>query len=137
MTDYEKSQIHRLYDKKGYGYKKIAATLCLSVNAVKGYMQRNGLAVEKPPTKPTEGHCEACGKELPQTGNGRPRRFCCAECRTKWWNGHLDQVQRKAYYNLTCPQCGVEFVSYGNKNRIYCSRACYALARSKGVAADG
>ena len=136
MTDYEKSQIHQL-QQKGYGYKKIAATLSLSVNAVKGYMRRRNAAAKMPQEKAAEGFCEVCGKPLPKHPTGRPRRFCCTKCRTDWWNSHLDQVQRKAYYKLVCSQCGVDFISYGNKHRIYCSRSCYALARSKGEKVDG
>ena len=136
MTDFEKSQIRQLQEK-GYGYKKIATTLSLSVNAVKGYMRRNNPIEAKLQAEAAEGRCEACGKAFVQIPNGRTRRFCCAKCRTQWWNSHLDQVQRKAYYTLICPHCGQEFISYGNKKRIYCSRECYALARSKGANADG
>lgn len=136
MTDFEKSQIRQLQEK-GYGYKKIATTLSLSVNAVKGYMRRNNPIEAKLQAEAAEGRCEACGKAFVQIPNGRTRRFCCAKCRTQWWNSHLDQVQRKAYYTLVCPHCGQEFISYGNKKRIYCSRKCYALARSKGANADG
>ena len=136
MTDREKFQIQQLQEK-GYGYKKIATTLGLSINAVKGYVRRSKPTEEIKPAEATQGACMACGKPLVQKSNCRPKKFCCAQCRTQWWNSHPDLVQRKAYYKHTCPQCGGEFESYGSKNRIYCSRACYALARSKEVKKDG
>ena len=136
MTDYEKTQI-LLLQEKGYGYKKIATTLRLSVNAVKGYMKRSRPTEGESPVEVIQGLCLMCGKPLVQHPNRKQKKYCCAKCRNDWWNNHQDQVQRKAYYKHSCPQCGVEFESYGRKNRIYCSRACYALARSKGAKADG
>ena len=61
MTDFEKEQIRKLQES-GYGYKKIASTLGLSVNAVKGYMRRNNPVEAKPQAEAAVGHCEACGK---------------------------------------------------------------------------
>lgn len=48
-----------------------------------------------------------------------------------WWNAHPERVQRKAYYTLTCRQCGKQFESYGNANRVFCSRDCYLQFRRK------
>ena len=41
-------------------------------------------------------------------------------------------IESYAHYNLTCEYCGKEFESYGNKNRKYCSRACYVASRQAG-----
>ena len=72
MTDYEKSQIRQLQEK-GYGYKKIATTLSLSVNAVKGYMRRNNSIEANSKQKPPEGVVRLAEKPLckyPMDGHG-------------------------------------------------------------------
>lgn len=52
------------------------------------------------------------------------KKFCSDRCRMKWWNSHLDQVQRKANYDFVCPVCKKPFTVYGNANRKYCSHEC-------------
>jgi len=47
----------------------------------------------------------------------------------QWWKEHQESLQKKAYYALTCQQCGKEFQSYGNKERKYCCRGCYIASR--------
>lgn len=65
---------------------------------------------------------------------GRKRkRFCCDDCRNKWWNAHLELVKRKAVYTYTCPACGKKFTVYGNSHRKFCSLACYIAYRFGGV----
>ena len=48
-----------------------------------------------------------------------------------WWNTHPADVNKQAFYSITCQHCGKDFLSYGNKNRKYCSRECYSNARSE------
>lgn len=36
---------------------------------------------------------------------------------------------RKAFYPMVCAECGEKFLSYGNRERKYCSHACYIKAR--------
>ncbi len=134
MTDQERTQIIQLQNE-GLGYKRIAAELNLPVNGVKSFCRRH------PVTKDTASFgsagCRQCGAPLTQLPHRKAKKFCSDKCRMAWWNSHQDQVNRKAFYTLVCPTCGKEFQSYGKKHRIYCSRACYAQARSKGVRSDG
>ena len=101
----------------------IAITLGLSVNTVRSYIRRH------PPKDAVQVGCRQCGKPVMQAKGRKAKYFCSDRCRNAWWNAHPEKVQRKAYYRLTCQFCGKEFVSYGNKNRKYCSRLCYADAR--------
>lgn len=124
MRNDDRLRIEQL-KQNGYGYKKIASELNLSPNTVKAYLRRkkaneNGVRV-----------CKNCGAPVRQIAHKKEKLFCSDTCRMAWWNKHQSQVKRKAFYQLTCAYCGISFVSYGNKNRVYCSRSCYALARRK------
>mgnify|MGYP004722934989 FL=1 len=101
----------------------IAIALGLSVNTARSYIRRH------PPKDAVQVGCRQCGKPILQAKGRKAKYFCSDRCRNAWWNAHPEKVQRKAYYRLTCQFCGKEFVSYGNKNRKYCSRLCYADAR--------
>lgn len=81
----------------------------------------------KTPNAVTE--CENCGVAIQQYAGRKTKRFCCSECRNQWWNKHLDQVNRKAYYEITCQHCGRVTTVYGDKRRKYCSHECYIAAR--------
>ena len=108
----------------------IAIALGLSVNTVRSYIRRH------PPKDTVEVGCRQCGKPVMQHKGRKAKYFCSDRCRNAWWNAHPEKVQRKAYYRLTCQFCGKEFVSYGNKNRNYCSRLCYADARRSRSVSD-
>ena len=75
------------------------------------------------------GVCENCGTKIEQKPKTKKRRFCCDECRTQWWNTHLDQVQKKAYYTTICQNCGKTMNVYGDSRRKYCSHECYIQKR--------
>lgn len=113
----------------GYSYQAIADQLRLSVNTVKSYCQRNGLGGIQSKEKP-DIICLECHQVMEATN--RKQRFCCNVCRQDWWNSHLDKVNRKAYYDFTCKQCGKDFQAYGDKDRIYCCHHCYILDRFGG-----
>ena len=81
----------------------------------------------KTPTIVTE--CENCGVAIQQYAGRKQKRFCCSACRYEWWNSHLDQVNRKAYYEITCQHCGKVITVYGDSRRKYCSHECYIAAR--------
>jgi len=136
MKESQKIQIAKLR-AAGYGYGKVSQMLNIPLNTVKSFCRRNNLSgkAEKPIVKKQTGgrtYCENCGKEIIQIAKQKPRRFCCDKCRNTWWNGHLELVNRKAYYHFKCPQCGKEFTLYGERRRTYCSHACYIAARFKG-----
>lgn len=116
----ETLNLMRSHDKSA---TDIAIALGLSVNTVRSYIRRH------PPKDAVQVGCRQCGKPVVQAKGRKAKYFCSDRCRNAWWNAHPEKVQRKAYYRLTCQFCGKEFASYGNKNRKYCSRLCYADAR--------
>lgn len=116
----ETLNLMRSHDKSA---ADIAIALGLSVNTVRSHIRRH------PPKDAVQVGCRQCGKPVMQHKGRKAKYFCSDRCRNAWWNAHPEKVQRKAYYRLTCQFCGKEFVSYGNKNRKYCSRLCYADAR--------
>lgn len=133
MTDTQRTQIKKLR-LAGYGYKKIALALCLSVNTVKSYCRKNNLAGVMAATPSSssaneKNYCKQCGKELLQKPNQKTLLFCGKECRQTWWNDHPEKVNKKAFYHLICTCCGSAFASYGNKKRKYCSHVCYIADR--------
>ena len=135
MTDEQKAVIRRLRQQNN-SYVSIAGTLGVSVSAVKGYCQRNGLtgnraaAVKDIPDD--SSICLGCGKPIVQRDGIKRIKFCSAGCRQAWWNAHPEKVNRKANYGFTCACCGKPFSAYGNRGRKYCSHACYIQSRFRG-----
>lgn len=123
----ETLNLMRSHDKSA---ADIAIALGLSVNTVRSYIRRH------PPKDAVQVGCRQCGKPIMQHKGRKAKHFCSDRCRNAWWNAHPEKVQRKAYYRLVCQFCGKEFVSYGNKNRKYCSRLCYADARRSRSVSD-
>jgi len=130
MTNAQKERIIQRH-ASGERYTQIAAALGLSENTVKSFGRRNALG-----TMSTDGHinigaapCAQCGK-LMRESNQKTRRFCSDRCRLSWWKIHPESLNRKAVYHFACTQCGSPFDSYGNNRRKYCSRACYAKAKT-------
>ena len=134
MTNEQKEQVKRLRGS-GYGYATIADALGLTKNQVSAFCRRNNLTgtiANGNTPAPDVGCCLCCGKPLVQTPGKKASKFCSDACRNKWWNAHLDQVNRKALYQFTCACCGKPFSAYGNSKRKYCSHECYIKARFKG-----
>lgn len=131
MTDEQRMQIINLREA-GNGYKKIGQLLGLSENTVKSFCQRRNLGGVIVQTAAGVSVCKCCGKAVPQTAGRKEKKFCSDRCRMKWWNSHLDQVQRKANYDFVCPVCKKPFTVYGNANRKYCSHECYIEDRFGG-----
>jgi len=115
---------------QGLGYRKIAEKLGLPEGRVKSYCHRHPLDIK-------QKLCFECGKPITATPHKREKRFCSDKCRLKWWHKNNDLLKKKAVYKFVCPHCGTEFESYGNKNRKYCSRKCYAEARRKEAPVHG
>ncbi len=133
----QKQKIHELRGN-GQSYKQIALALGISENTVKSYCRRNiKMAAETEATiidkqiRIEEFHtiCKHCQKPLVQAVKGQPKKFCSEKCRRLWWKANESRLNRKAYYSLTCSMCGVKFESYGNRNRKFCSHACYIKKR--------
>ena len=135
MNDAQREQIRKLRGES-YSYMKISQVLGISENTVKTFCRRKGLGgVVQPSVHVKEaGHfCLCCGVAVMQTAGRKEKRFCSDRCRNKWWNSHLDQVNRKAHYKYVCPCCKKPFVVYGNANRKYCSHECYIKDRFGGI----
>ena len=118
MTLEEKQKIY-LLKKEGYGYKKIACQLGLSADSVKSFLKRNPLDLE------LVGTCKRCGTTITSTKGKKRKQFCSDRCRWDWWNSHIEDVNKKAYYVKVCKCCGKEFTAYGNQKRVYCTHECY------------
>lgn len=133
MTDAQKIQISNLR-AAGLGYKKIAEQMGVSENTVKTYCRRHGLggAMVHQVERTDKSLCQCCGVEVKQNPGRKVKKFCSDRCRNKWWNAHLDKVNRKAVYEYECPHCKKDFTAYGNANRKYCSHECYIADRFGG-----
>ena len=130
MTTQEMQAINDL-QAQGLGYRKISAITGIPANTVKTYCRRH--KEELPPPTETNAFCRGCGKPIYRNSQYRPRLFCSDSCRMQYWNSHRDQVQHKKTYTFSCPYCGKDFQSPGNRDRKYCSRKCADSAKRKGT----
>jgi len=117
-------ELHR----SGAGYKAIASKLGISREHVRYHCQK---IAPKPRADlkdtPVAGHCKLCKRVLKQTSIAHRAKFCSELCRRKWWKDHPEaKIQSDtASYRITCANCGLEFSSYGNNHRRFCSHSCY------------
>lgn len=123
MTNYERTQVDELRSR-GLSFTEISKRTGIGVSALKMYISRSQSPVP-------DGHCLQCGSDLFFLPHKKQKKFCSDACRISWWNVHTDQLNHRSGTEQTCPVCGKPFTVSGNKKRIYCSRECYALARSK------
>lgn len=122
MTQHEIEMLG-LMRSKGKSAVDIASALQISVNTVRSYIRRH------PAKDEIYISCRQCGAPILQVKGRKVKLFCSDICRNAWWKAHPERINRKAYYHMNCEYCGKEFLSYGNQNRKYCSRACYADSR--------
>ncbi len=135
MTDEQKMRIKELRGENR-GYRDIASVLGLSENTVKSFCKRNGLGgfkAKKLTAEEREHICPTCGALVPQIPGRKLKKYCSDSCRCRFWNTHLEQVNRKAFYEKQCCFCKKTFIAYGNKGRKYCSHECYVADRFGGV----
>lgn len=135
MTDKEKNKI-AIYRNQGMSYTQISKKMELSINTIKTYCKRHvlgGVRVYGVKSNVIITVCEQCGQEVKQNPGRKHKRFCSDKCRNTWWNEHMELVKKKANYECTCEKCGKSFISYGNKNRKYCSHECYIENRFGGA----
>lgn len=134
MTNNDKEMIRELR-MQGLGYGKVAERMGLNLETVKSFCRRHGLRGEGkllaglPDAKFKYVYCKNCGTEIKQEPKRKKKLFCCDACRNRWWKEHPYMIDRKAYYNFTCPNCGKEFRVYGNSKRKYCCHKCYIAHR--------
>ena len=138
MNKQQKETIAKLR-RNGISYRKISEAICVSVNTIKSYCNRNKIVKNVEATLITKPDvtefCKNCGSKLLHKPHCKPKKFCNNSCRTSWWNAHPEFVNRKAIYNLICHACNRHFTAYGNKTRKFCSHACYIVNRFKTVKA--
>ena len=116
MTREEKNRIQELR-RDGISCNAIAKSMGIAPSTVITFCRNHD-------ENETFDVCPQCGAKLIHTPKHKKKKFCSVKCRTLWWNSHLDQVNRQAYYKAVCKCCGKEFWSYGNNHRIFCSRRC-------------
>ena len=88
-----KTRIRQLRGE-GYGYKRIAKTLDLTLSVVR-------YAVNKMSDEDLlEGHCEKCGIKIKSIKGKKRKRFCSDRCRWDWWNKHQKEVDKKAFIRM-------------------------------------
>lgn len=93
-------------------YGAVAQQMGLKLETVKSYCRRHGLGrngealTETYDTNAKYIPCENCGTEIKQIPKRKRKMFCCDACHYQWWNRHLNQVNRKAYYEIACQHCG-------------------------------
>jgi predicted transcriptional regulator len=90
-----KNQLKQLR-KEGYGYKKIAKELGLTLSVVR--YACNKLNDEDL----LEGHCEKCGLKIKSIKGKKRKRFFSDRCRWDLWNKHQKEVDKKAFYTHVC-----------------------------------
>ena len=125
MTNKEKQTILEMR-KQGIGYGTIAQELGVSKSTISSYCAR--MNVSKTDFNKMK-RCLCCDDLFHQTTKTKEKKFCSKACCQKWWNEHPEKVNRKANYNIMCRECGKSFVSYGFKDRKFCSRKCYIQNR--------
>lgn len=134
MTDEQRLQIRNLRGC-GLGYKKISEKLGISENTIKTFCQRNGLGGNVTMQQKVEEDirtCLCCGSPVKQNPGRKEKKFCSDKCRNKWWNAHMESVDKKANYDFECAYCHKPFTAYGNSKRKYCSHECYIADRFGG-----
>ena len=88
MTLEEKNKIYQL-KKEGYGYKKIANELGLSVSSVQSFLKRNPMDID------LLGTCKRCGMTIQSIKGKKRKQFCSDRCRWDWWNSHIKELTIK------------------------------------------
>jgi len=122
MTEEEKTKIHELREQ-GLGYKRIAAELGMKLSSIQSFIKRNKAENQ------LLGTCKECGMQIKSTKGKKRKEFCSDRCRMRWWNAHRDSIKHRNSSVVKCRFCGVEFITFGNCKRVYCSHECYVRDR--------
>lgn len=137
MTSTEKSRIDELR-AQGFGYKRIARMLNMSVSTVQSHCRRGQASKPDEAIVPryasselgvtdTAGNpiCKQCGAVIAHHPHRRPRLFCSDACRQQYWYQHRASASTATSH--ICPACGQTFAT--SRPQIYCSHDCYIRAR--------
>lgn len=134
MNELQKEKIKELR-KSGYGYKRVAAELGISINTIKSFCRKEGLNGVKG-TVQTNDVCLTCGLALPPSKT-KKRKFCSKECREKWWSKNRKALNKRNSRIEYCLNCGKEMRLYPYETSKYCCHACYTQHRFGGGAHHG
>ena len=135
MTNEQKKRLEQLR-LEGFGYKRIAAELGISINTVHSFCRRHPDKIKTPAYR-TENTCLYCGVKLHHTPGAKKRKFCSDRCRITWWNAHPEAGTKRKVREVACGFCGATFFVIGEQTRMYCSRICSARARAKLARGEG
>lgn len=134
MND-EQRKLIKIMRYQGIGYKKIAASMGMSRDAIRGYCKRHGLdgramdlvlnqhEDDKFLREITHVYCLSCGEKLEQKGRGAKRKYCSIECKRKF------EKENPKIYKLQCDYCRNEYLSKRVQKRKFCSNDCYVRDR--------
>ena len=84
--------------------------------------------------------CLECGKDVHQIPGRKRKKFCCDDCRSKWWKRNrwtgkgVTPIEEET---RVCPTCGKIFFDYGHADRKYCSHECYIAYRFNDASVAG
>lgn len=133
MTNEEKNMVIVLR-QSGKSAREISIELSISINTIKSFLKRKNIKKERlieNEIKFEKGFCKNCGKKISYDKPSKTKLFCSDLCRHNWWGRHLDEINKKAFYDVECLYCHKKFKSYGNNKRKYCSHSCYIKMRFK------
>ncbi len=120
-------EIIEFYQRKGFGYRKIANLTNFPADSVKYYCRKNTEA-------DLTNTCLNCGTAIQQTMHHKQKVFCSDSCRMKWWNRHPEMVKRKVEKH-SCLYCGKDYFSH-RATQKYCSRKCFYDSRRRVMISD-
>lgn len=87
MNDDLKNKINEL-KKQGYGYKKIAQELGITLSKVRyAYSKINEDYL-------LYGTCKNCGLRIKSVKGKKKKNYCSDKCRWKWWNKYRSEVNK-------------------------------------------
>lgn len=131
MTLDEKNRIISLR-QAGRTLTEIADETGIPRNTIKTFCRRQRLTSDNahaPVDVCAEKTCLCCHKSIIQYPGRKEKKFCSDSCRMKYWNAHTGDMKCRSQVEFVCPVCGARYSDYAVRNRKYCSRDCYMLAR--------
>ena len=121
MTDYERSRIVAL-QSEGYGYKRIAKELDLSVNTVKTFCRRRTAAKSDGKVR-----CLYCGSIVEQTPQRKKKKYVSRKAGYTFGD---DEINLVLFAILNHFQKSISVLERGTGNALICVNAIQVPARA-------
>ena len=120
---FTKDQLKKVYElkEKGMSVKEMSLKTGINYERLKKRLQRHPIYDDAPVVV---HRCQNCGKVFTPRG-AVPKRFCCEECRKKYWSHHRKIMTRDSSKQVVCLECGRTFINYGRKTASFCCRECF------------